>query len=211
MDKNIHNIVMITGMHGAGKSTTAVELIRQYKSHNPISKVAAYDPLRRFDGLIDIKISKGKVDPWEKIWNIENSLCVFYNYTDLCPTYVDEEGEINYGVSPRMLEFFSHLRYKNNSVILITQSAKKINLLLSNFVTHYYLFCSEPGDTFTKAVYGYKKLNKELSKVNEYCQKIGGFGRHKNDPDYNGQGFPRIIVDIPKKSIIKCQMKATVK
>lgn len=204
MGKKVRNnfIIGFIGANRTGKTSTAEETAITWKKNNK-GKVWAFDPQNYFS-----RSNKRIVDKYLSItsdnWagdclKLRNGLLIIDEIKLLMPypQYTSKE----------VLMLLSNLGYWNNDIIYITHNPSIVPDIFCHYTTHFFIFM-----TFTREG-GFKKkipnsflCSTASEKVNDYVA-INGRGKHKEDKEYKGKGFPFAVVDNEKQNISYVNMK----
>lgn len=191
-------VIALIGANGTGKTTNEIEMIQKWRTSRPKEKVIGYDPHKQLGSLIDFHINS-----YDKNWaahihsKCRNSLIVLDDYKGLLPNYIP---------GPGMRDMFIDRRFHNNDFIYSVHSPSNIIEMLIDYTTHYYIYYTSN----TEGRFRDKMPNAELCiaasrAVNKYVSMYD-FGKHPNDPEFKGQKFPYVIVDVKHRKLTAVNM-----
>lgn len=164
-------------------------------------QIVGYDPQNVFGekrddkgniiqkNLIDLHIELDDPDWALRLCECKNTLVIIDEINDLL--------EQTHYRQPRGLgRFFTQYWYNNNDVMWSIHNPIKAPNSATGHTTHYYIFMTFSKDgSFKKGIPSYTIAKTSSDEVNNYVRKYGK-GKHRLDPEYAGQGFPHIIVDV---------------
>lgn len=190
-----HNFVYgFFGVNRTGKSSVAHYVAESWRKARPSDKfrVVSHDPQKRFGDITNLYI-----DPEDETWaerclELRNSLLI-----------LDDFKLLNLKNTPvKGLQSLLYYRAEHNiDIIYIMHNPALALNLLTYFTTHYYIFLTHSQEgSFQKKIPNYRLCQAASVQVNEYVRKYGK-GMHKKDPEYDGQGFPYMIVDCEKQDL----------
>lgn len=188
-------IVALIGMPGCGKTTKEEEDIKEWIRYNPKGLIYGFvpDPNSVLKKYITNPIEKYNPNWALELAGVTNSLFVLDDYVGLM---MSEAGKQTYIPTPGMTDLFTAARYSGNDIMYSCHGPKAIIPQLAQYTTHYRIYKTSVDEgTFDKRMAGSAKLQKAAKMVNAYCEMIGNKGYHPNDPRYNGQDFPYVVVD----------------
>lgn len=184
------------GVNKCGKSTTSRKVAEIWRgSHHEGMEMHGHDPQRMFGGLIP---KKNLIDTEDKDWAVK--CCKLRN----CFLLLDEIkllAPIPQHPPKGMVKLFSQAFFWNISIVWTGHNPALIPTACTDFTTLYYLFLTFSKDgQFKKGIPNYSLCMAASNYVNKYV-RIHGRGKHRLAKDYNGQGFPYIIVDTEKQTL----------
>lgn len=210
------------GVNKTGKSSTAREIVEAWRStripnvqSNVKYQVVGYDPQNIFgpqvdergnvikEGLIDIYIELGDPDWALRLCELRNAFVILDELKDLL-----EQTAYR---SPKGLgRFFTQYMHNNVDVFWSVHNPLRAPDCATSYTTQYYIFLlfAQEG-SFKKTIPNYSLVKVASNEVNEYVKKYGR-GKHKLDPEYDGQGFPHIIVNCEKQTLQAINMNKEV-
>lgn len=155
-------------------------------------RIIAHDPQDRFGDIADLFI-----DPEDEDWAIR---CLELRN---CLLIWDDFRLINLkNVPVKGLQSLLYYRAEHNiDIIYVIHNPGLALNLLTYFTTHYFIFLTHSQEgSFQKKISNYRLCQAASNQVNDYVMKYGT-GKHRNDPEYDGQSFPYCIVDCEKQTI----------
>lgn len=202
---NIRNnfIVGLVGINKTGKSTTArTEIVEPWRNaRDSRYQIFGHDPQRMFDGLIP---RTNLIDPEDKNWALK--CCELRN----CCLILDEIGILHPSAQhpPRgFKKLFAQCFFWNIDIVWMTHNPALIPEICTYHTTKYYLFLTLAREgSFQKKISNYTLCTAGSNYVNKYVKNYGR-GKHHLDPEYNGQGFPYVIVDCETQKLTGVNMK----
>lgn len=201
------------GVNKCGKSSDAREIAEAWRStripnttSNVQYQVAGYDPQNIFgkqvdengvvlkEGLIDLYLDLDDPDWALRCCEMRNTLLILDEIKDLL--------EATSGRAPKgLLRLFSQSFYNNVDIMWMVHNPLLAPNAATSYTTHYYIYLTFAKEgSFKRSIPNYTLVSVASSEVNEYVRKHGR-GRHKLDPEYDGQGFPHIIVNTEKQTL----------
>lgn len=191
------------GINRTGKSATARELAEDWRKSRPDPKfrVISHDPQKRFADITDLFI-----DPEDEMWAVR--CCELRN----CLLILDDFKLLNLKNTPvKGLQSLLYYRAEHNvDIIYIVHNPALLINLLTYFTSHYYIFMTMAQEgSFQKKIPNYRLCQAASNQVNEYVRKYGP-GKHKKDKEYDGQGFPHVIVDCVDQRLVAVNMEKEV-
>lgn len=197
-------IIGFLGVNKTGKSTTSKQLVSNWRSTRDISKfeIVGHDPQRMFHDPTGKTFSyiskKNLIHTGDKF--CFRRLCERKN----CLAIIDEMRMA--APNPRhppegMVEFFSQCFFNNVDIMWMAHNPKLVPETCTYYSTLYYLFKMYLKDgQFDDKLPCANLCNAGAKYVSKYVKQHGR-GRHKNDPFYDGQGFPYAKVDVEKETL----------
>lgn len=207
----IHGFI---GVNKTGKSSTMREIAESWHdSRDPELtgriedekySIVANDPQNIFGKQVDekgVEIKKGLVDLYIDLEDPDWALrcCELRN----CCLILDEIRQLMpTGRSPKgMLTLFSQSFYNNVDIMWAVHNPLLAPDAATSYTTLYSIFLTFAQEgSFKRKMPNYTLCTVASTQVNEYVRKYGR-GKHKLDPDYEGQGFPHIIVNCEKQTL----------
>ena len=185
----------LIGARGTGKTSITEEMVKMWCRDNPTGLVYGFvpDPLSCLHKWVTNPIKSN--DPnWAKpLLEITNCLILLDDYVGLMKS---ANGSQMYVPTPGMIDIFTRGRYSSNDIIFSCHSARSVLPALAEYTTHYVIFKTSTDEgKFNDRMSGGPKLAKAAKMVNAYCMMIGGLGKHLEDPAYDGQGFPHVVLN----------------
>lgn len=207
------------GVNKTGKSSEFREIAEGWRSTripNLTSdvqyQVVGYDPQNVFGKQVDengVVIKEGLIDLYidldDPLWALR--LCELRN----CLVILDELKDLLEATNGRIpkgfLRFFSQFWYNNVDILTTFHNPILIPNAVASYTTHWYLFLvfAQEG-SFKKKMPNYTLVKVASNEVNEFVRKHNR-GKHRLDPDYDGQGFPHAIVNCEKQTIQAINME----
>ena len=202
------------GVNKTGKSSTARDIAEGWRStripnvnSDVTYQVVGYDPQNIFgkqidetgkvirEGLIDLYLELDDPDWALRCCEMRNCLVILDEIKDLL--------ESTSGRSPKgLLRFFSQCFFNNVDIMWMVHNPILAPNAATSYTTHYYIFLTFATEgSFKKKIPNYSLCTVACNEVNNYVAKYGTRGKHRLDPDYNGQGFPHVIVDTEKQTL----------
>lgn len=192
----------MVGANHTGKSTITRRMIAEWRASRPDIiyntkknkherkyKVIAFDPKKQFDGLVDQYIYPDHKWAAYVANEARNSLIILDDYKSLIPNYI---------ATPGMFELFAGRWHYNLDFIISCHSPGHIIDVLIDYITEFYIFHTKAGEKKFNDKMPNSKMLLDISKfVNKYVA-IYGMGKHPNDVDFRGQGFPYMVFDTTK-------------
>lgn len=211
--KRGNDVNLFIGVNKTGKSSTAREIVEAWKASRPDPKfkVIAHDPQKIFGEIRDPKTGRIlkpnlvdlHIEPDDEDWALR--LCEMRN----CYIIMDEFGVLNdKNVPVKGLKKLLYFReyWNHESMVLIHNPSLMLNIL-AGYATRYFIFLTFTQEgSFKKKIPNYRYCMAAASEVNEYVKKYGK-GKHKLDPEYDGQGFPHIIFDVATQKLYAINME----
>lgn len=197
-------VIGMLGVTKTGKSTTFRNIVWNWRSTRNESKyqIFGHDPQRMFHDPTGRTISlipkNNLIKAGNKNWAVEccelrNCFLILDEIQMLCP---DPRHP-----PEKLIELFSQAGYNNVDIGWFAHHPKLVPPTCRYYTTLYYIFKillkkGQFEDTLPCA----NLCNAGAKYVSKYVKKHGR-GRHKNDPYYDGQGFPYGKVDVEKESL----------
>lgn len=201
---NVRNnfIVGMVGVNKTGKSSTArFKIAEPWRgSRGDRFEIAGHDPQRMFDGLIP---KKNLIDPEDKNWAVKccklrNCLLLLDEIRILCPTPQHPPKGL--------VTLFSQCFYWNIDIVWMTHNPSLVPEVCTFYTTMYYIFLTFAREgQFQKKIPNYSLCTAGSNLVNSYVRQYGR-GLHKLDKNYNGQGFPYVIVNTEEQKLTAVNM-----
>jgi hypothetical protein len=194
-------ILGFVGVNKTGKSATARKIAENWReSRGDKFLIAGHDPQRMFTGLIDRKLY---IDPEDKNWAVKccklrNCLLILDEIRILCPTPQHPPKGL--------VTLFSQCFYNNVDIMWMTHNPSLVPEVCTFYTTLYYIYLTFTREgQFQKKIPNYSLCVAGSDLVNDYVKKYGR-GKHKLDPEYNGQGFPYVKVDTENQTLTAINM-----
>lgn len=191
------------GVNKTGKSSTARKIAETWKgSRDDSYEIYGHDPQRMFDGLIP---KKNLIQSEDKNWAVKccklrNCLLILDEIRILCPSQQHPPKGL--------VTLFSQCFFWNISIIWTTHNPSLVPETCTFYTTMYHIFLtfSREGQ-FQKKIPNYSLCVAASNYVNRYVAKYKTRGRHVLDPNYDGQGFPYMIVNTQSQTATAVNMK----
>jgi len=210
------------GVNKTGKSSEEREFAEAWRAAripnliSPVQyQVVGYDPQNVFGpqvdesgkvikpGLIDIYIELDDPDWALRLCELRNTLVILDEFKDLLE-------QTNYRAPKGLGRFFTQYWYNNVDILWSIHNPLKAPSAAVGYTTHWYIFLMFASEgSFKKTMPNYSLVKLASNQVNEYVRKHTR-GKHKLDPEYNGQGFPHIIVNTEKQTLQAINMEKEV-
>ena len=180
------------GTNRTGKSSLAVTTAEIWSKQNPEDTIISFDPQNKFRHLSGYNIDIEDDDWIDKCKKFHNCLLILDDYRLL----VREDR------SPKGLDGLLYNRaFQNMDIIYICHSPALIHNIFTYLTTHYYIFHTLATDgAFKKKIPNYHLCVAAANKVNQYVKKCGR-GKHPDDPEFDDQGFPYIIINTENQEL----------
>lgn len=197
-------VIGLVGVNKTGKSSKQEEMARAWRGSRPSSHIIKgfdYQHMfkkRKDGGLLDSEIDMANPDWALDCCNVRNGLILLDEIKLLMRT----PQHIPKGVD----ELFSQCFYKNVDIFWSCHNPSSVPDIVTHFTTHYYIYLTFAKEgSFRKKIPNYSLCTEASEIVNTYVSLFGR-GYHKKDKRYTGQGFPHIIVDTEKQTLIRQNM-----
>lgn len=197
-------VIGLLGVVKTGKSTTAKNIVWNWRSTRNTSKfqLHGHDPQRMFHDpsgkTLSIIPKQNLIKAGDKHWarkccELTNCCVVLDEIWMLCPDpRHPPEG---------LVEFFSQSGFNNVDILWMAHNPKLVPNTCTYYTTLYYLFKMYLRlGQFDEKLPCANLCNAGAKYVSKYVKQHGR-GRHKDDPFYQGQGFPYAKVDVEKESL----------
>jgi len=198
----------VIGVNKTGKSSTMRDFAESWRNSRIPNEggvqyqIVANDPQNIFgkqvdntgkvikENLVDLYLDLEDPDWALRCCELRNSLLLLDEIRQLMP----------YGRAPKgMLRLFSQCFFNNVDILWAVHNPSLAPDAATAYTTHYFIFLTFATEgSFKKKIPNYTLCQVACKEVNEYVRKHGR-GKHKLDPDYEGQGFPHIIVNCEKQ------------
>lgn len=176
----------VFGKRRSGKSTTVEEIARAWRESNPDDVIVAHDPQRRFTEVADFVI-KPSDDKWAyKCQQFTNALIIIDELRMLHPKRI---------MSTDFMDLMYMGAEQSIDVIYIIHSPGLILEPLIYYTTNYIIFATQSREgTFKGKLPNWDLCFSASQIVNKYVKHYGK-GKHPLDSNFDGQGFPHMVVD----------------
>lgn len=184
-------VIAMIGTNGTGKTSVTKEIASIWKASRPKQNILAFDVHEQLLDITDFRIKRN--NNWAKAIDdrFRGALVILDDYKLLVETYTPTEF---------MKDLFINRRHSDNDYIYSCHSPSDVLPQIIPYTTHFYIFYSSiTQGKFKERLPNSDMLMAASSYVNRYCS-LHGRGLHKNDPLYNGQGFPYFIVEPGNKT-----------
>ena len=197
-------VIGFVGAQKTGKSSMQEEMARKWRSKRPLSnQIWGFDyqhvfKLRKDGGILDKEIHIGNPEWAVECNQLRNGLLIADEIKLLSP--------LSQHNSKGMPELFSQCFYRNVDLFWSCHNPSSTPDIVTHFTTHYFIFLTFAKEgSFRKKIPNYALCTEASEEVNTYVS-VFGKGKHRNDPEYKGEGFPHIIVDTEKQKLIRQNM-----
>lgn len=210
------------GVNKTGKSSVFREIVEGWRStripnlHSDVKyQIVGYDPQNIFgeqrnekgiivkQNLIDLHIELDDPDWALRLCELRNTLVILDEIKDLLE-------QKSYRTPKGLGRFFTQYWFNNVDILWTVHNPLRAPDCATSYTTHYYMFLTFAQEgSFKKTMPNYSLVKVASNEVNQYVKKHGR-GKHVLDPDYDGQGFPHIIVNCEKQTLQAINMEKEV-
>ena len=177
------------GHNRTGKTSTAVELARNWKEGRPDGTVVAFDPQHKFEDVADYFILPSDKDWAYKALDLRNALLILDDYRILHPS--DR-------ASQDLLNLLSFRNEYSIDIMYVCHSPALVLNVLTYYTTNYFLFYTQSRmGIFEKKIPNYTICQGASQYVNKYVKTFGK-GDYPN--------FPYVVVDNQEEKIYAINM-----
>lgn len=180
------------GTNRTGKSSIARKQIIAWKKANPNKKVVAFDPQRRFKGLVDVYINIENEMWLEEILEMRNILLVIDDFRKLHDSQIPPKG-----LRVLLIDFCDY----NIDMMFIFHNPADVWDVVNSHATHYFIFKTNSKEGKFKE----KIPNASLCIVASYM--VNKYVKEHGRGSYaEGCNFPYIFIDTDNEKLMAINM-----
>ncbi len=187
------------GHNRTGKTSEAVDIARTWKESREDGTVVSFDPQGKFGEIADFFILPADKDWADTCLNLRNALIILDDYRILHPSNL---------MNPSFSNLMAYRAEYSLDIIYICHNPALVLTNLTYYTTHYFIFYTQARlGAFEKKIPNYMLCHGACTYVNKYV-RVYGKGKHKLDEEYEGQGFPYVVVNNETEDMTAINFKA---